>query len=216
MGFLWTLVGCQENEEDSNFCVPPPQCSQDLASPQCHVFLSPSLRRCFSSEFASEVIEPRAWWLWEAGVGCQRQLSSSVCVCAWVCVHVLCKILFQPLSTSVKSTQIPLRCVLVNLTLPTGHKQPPRPIPWNPFHSSQWKCTVFQFSRNNHFSNAAVQMGSLKRCCCQAGGFDVIVFVVKTKNKKQKKMTPGQELLKCCHPCLPVAFPFHTGLPPTL
>lgn len=123
MGFLRTLVGCQENEEDSIFCVPPPQprCSQDLASPQCHVFLSPSLRRCFSSEFASKVIEPRAWWLWEAGVGCQRQLSLSVCVCAWVCVHMLCKILFQPLSTSAKSAQIPLRCVLVNLTLPTGH-----------------------------------------------------------------------------------------------
>ena len=163
MGFLRTLVGCQENEEDSIFCVPLPQprCSQDLASPQCHMFLSPSLRRYFSSEFASEVIEPRAWWLWEADVGCQRQLSSSVCVCAWVCVYMLCKILFQPLSTSAKSTQIPLRCVLVNLTLPTGHKQPRRPIPWNPFHSSQWKYTVFQFSRNNHFSKVFARVSCL-------------------------------------------------------
>lgn len=198
MGFLWTLVGFQENEEDSIFCVPLPQprCSQDLASLQFHVFLSPPLRRCLSSEFASEVTELRACWLWEAGVGCQRQLSLGVCVsCLGVCVsacvceRMLCKILFQPLSTSAKSTQIPLRCVLVNLTLPTRHKQPPRPIPWNPFHSSQWKYTIFQFSRNNHFSNAAVRMDSLKRCCSQAGGFDVIVFVVLKKKKKNRLLT---------------------------
>ena len=46
-------------------------------------------------------------------------------------------------------------------------------------------------------------MDSLKRCCSQAGGFDVIVFVVL---KKKKKPTPNQELLKCCHPPCQQAF----------